>query len=39
MIVKSLVQTIDIWREHSETYNQQPLIQQQVLIMGDQLTS
>ena len=39
MVLKSQDQIIHIWHHHSGTYYQQTLIQQQVLIMGDQLTS
>ena len=37
MILKFHVQTIHIWRHHSRTYYQQPLIQQQILIMKDRI--
>ena len=39
MILKPQYQRIHIWRHHSGTYYQQPLIQQQLLIMGNRLTS
>ena len=39
MILKFQDQRIHIWRHHSGIYYQQPLIQQQILIMGDRLTS
>ena len=39
MILKSQDQRIHIWCHHSGAYYQQPLIQQQLLIMGDQLMS
>ena len=39
MVLKSQVQAIHIWRHHSETYYQQPLICQQIHIMADRLTS
>ena len=39
MILKFQDQRIHIWRHHSGTYYQQPLIQQQILIMGDRLMS
>ena len=39
MILKSQDQRIHIWRHHSGIYYQQPLIQQQLQIMGDRFTS
>ena len=39
MVLKSQVQAIHIWHHHSGTYYQQPLIWQQIHIMGDRLTS
>ena len=39
MILKSQDQRIHIWCHHSGTYYRKPLIQQQLLIMGDQLMS
>ena len=39
MIRKSQDQRIHIWCHHIGTYYQQPLTQQQILIMGDRLTS
>ena len=37
MILESQDQRIHIWRHHSGSYYQQPLMQQQLQIMGDRL--